>query len=193
MIYIYRIVRNFAEDCNRCEVSLEFGNININELNNSKKEVAKAMITVLRDDNMKQILEQRCEVNTLLKLRFQEIVEILKNNKTVILRIRRYYETVFWHIQRLYRIRNEIAHSALHSDNKITILTEHLYDYLSVLISEIVYVYTENDIKEIDMIFPYLKDNYDVFNGIVDLKGNLLIDDFILEDGIINYIVDKSI
>jgi hypothetical protein len=191
--YIYRIVRNFAEDCDRCGVSLNFEStsVRVNAFVDSKKEMAERMIQLIRNEDSYKDLEQRCSINSLLKFRLAEVAEILKDNKTVITKLRRYNETVSWHIQRLYRIRNEIAHSALQEDNNIVILTEHLYDYLAVLISEIVYSYTEFRLDNIDIIFPYLKDNYDSFDNVLGPGPNggiLSVQDYILKDGIINYI-----
>jgi hypothetical protein len=111
--YIYRIVRNFAEDCDRCGVSLNFSNISVcvNAFAESKKEMAERMIQIIRNEDSYKELLQRCSINSLLEFRAAEIAAILRDNKTVISKLRRYNETISWHIQRLYRIRNEIVHS----------------------------------------------------------------------------------
>lgn len=188
--YIYRILRNFAEDCDRCKVSLQLDEFTIDIRDESKKNMVRNLIKAIQDKNTYAILESRCTVNTLLLYRLKEISQLVENNITIINKIRRYHKTVFWHIQRLYRIRNEIAHSALQENNNILILSEHLYDYLAVLISEIVYISTEKNIKDIDMIFPYLKDNYDSFNElIVDERGKtMFVQNFQLVDGIIDFL-----
>lgn len=193
--YIYRIVRNFAEDCQRCGVSLKFDKIEVDVGNfkESKEEMARRMISVLRDDVERGELKVRCKDNFLLLYRLDEIAAILKDNVSVIQRLRRYSETVSWHIQRLYRIRNEIAHSALQKDGNLLILTEHLYDYLAVLISEIIYAGSESGIEDINTIYPFLKDNYDAFNSIYTSKKQMLISEFVLKNGIIDYLNQKEV
>lgn len=188
--YIYRVVRNFAEDCNRCNVNLDLGKIVIDvaDFRESKEEMVEKMISVLRDAELRTQLESRCTVNSLLLYRLSEVAELLKDNTSVILRLRRYHRTVSWHTQRLYRIRNEIAHSALQENNNIVILTEHLYDYLAVLISEIIYASSEKHWDDINTIYPFLKDNYDAFDSVYTPQKKLLTERFMLKKGIIEYL-----
>ena len=42
-----------------------------------------------------------------------------------------------WHLNRLYRVRNEIAHSGVLQEISTIRYTEHLYDYLATLVSEV--------------------------------------------------------
>jgi hypothetical protein len=185
--YIYRIVRNFAEDCIRCSVSLNLTNGTVDLEDDSKQNMVKRLIKAFRDDDSYIEIKQACLANSLLAYRVEELRCILKDNQASITKIRKYYETVSWHIQRLYRVRNEIAHSALKENNYLVAYIEHLYDYLAVLITEIIYICSEDKIESIDEIFPYLKDNYDVFDSILQGK-KVIVEDFQLEDGIINYI-----
>lgn len=183
--YIYRIIRNLAEDCIRCKVNLQLSTRTIELDNETKQSMVKELISALRNDVEYEEIKSICSDNTLLLYRLEEIRTILKDNKSVIEKVRRYNETVSWHIQRLYRIRNEIAHSGLKENNYLVTYIEHIYDYLGILITEIVFVCSNEKIVAIDEIFPMLKDNYDAFDGM--LQGSkMLINEFQLDDGIID-------
>ncbi|MDD7796307.1 hypothetical protein PTZ02_18925 [Clostridium sp. 'White wine YQ'] len=64
---------------------------------------------------------------------------------------------------------------------------EHLYDYLAILITKIVFICSEAKIELIDEIFPSLKDNYDAFESILQNK-KVVVNEFQLDDGITNYL-----
>ncbi|WP_286910922.1 hypothetical protein [Clostridium sp. UBA1652] len=185
--YIYKIVRNFGEDCIRCKVELNLTNGAIDLNNDYKQEMVRELIRAIRDDETFNEIKQLCAVNSLLIYRLGELKDILKDNLSVVLKIKKYYETISWHIQRLYRVRNEIAHSALKESKYLVSYIEHLYDYLAILITEIVFICSEKKIESIDEIFPSLKDNYDAFESILQGK-KVTMKEFQLEDGIIDYL-----
>lgn len=185
--YIYRLIRNFSADCLRCKVFMNLSTELIDLNNDSKQEVVEKLITAIKNDNSYNEMKSLCSVNFLLVNRLEELKEILADNFSVISKIRKYYETTLWHIQRLYRIRNEIAHSALKDDNYLITYIEHLFDYLSILIAEIVFICSEKQIKSIEEIFPFLKDNYESFNSTADHKKSLVVE-FQLTNGIIDFL-----
>lgn len=168
--YLYRDVRNFLEDCGRCEISLNFGEINIDIKNSDKEKNVADILRVMRQEDLSNILEQRCRICDLLHFRFLEISEIVKNEQSVISHIRSHYKTVEWHLNRLYRIRNEIAHSALSQNAYVVRYTEHLYDYLATYISEIVRFATNDDNMLFGEIVSAINFNYDEFEYIASEK-----------------------
>lgn len=185
--YIYRLIRNFAEDCLRCKVSMNLSDRSIDLSNDLKQKVVEELIAAIKNEDSYNEMKSLCSINFLLVNRLDELKEILADNFSVISKIRKYYETTLWHIQRLYRIRNEIAHSALKDDNYLITYIEHLFDYLSILIAEIVFICSEKHITAIDEIFPFLKDNYESFNSSANHKESL-VTDFQLTSGIIDFL-----
>ena len=161
--YMYRLIRNFAEDCVRCGVSLDFNEINISIQNSNKEEIVSQLLKVLRDANKLQELESRCSCNELLKLRCLEIADLANDESKFIDKITAHYQTVCWHINRLYRIRNEIAHSALNPNISIIRYTEHLYDYLATYISEIVRFAIDKKVETFESTTVAIMDNYKEF------------------------------
>ena len=88
----------------------------------------------------------------------------------------------------MYRIRNEIVHSALHNEISLITYIEHLYDYLSTYITEIVTCMTEGKERNLEESLAVIKDNYDVFIALVEQNELSLIDETVMKTGIINLI-----
>ncbi|WKB35459.1 hypothetical protein QS257_18285 [Terrilactibacillus sp. S3-3] len=79
--YLYGLIRNFYEDCQRCDISLsslkgEFGT----QL--SSKQKVRIMLDVLTDDSLKEKLINECEKwNTLLGYRCQCLIHHFEDGK----------------------------------------------------------------------------------------------------------------
>ena len=101
-------------------------------------------------------------------------------------KVENHYNKIMWQIQRLYRIRNEIAHAALQEKNSLIVYIEHLYDYLSVYITEIVTCLVENRQESIEEALCSIRDNYDVFLSFVREKEHTILENTVLKTGIIN-------
>ena len=65
-----------------------------------------------------------------------------------------------WHLNRLYRVRNEIAHSGVLQEISTIRYTEHLYDYLATLVSEVTRFSAANATGSLGEIFSLINDNY---------------------------------
>ena len=184
--YIYRIIRNFSEDCIRCDIDFHILPSPIDLKKDNKQDLVSELICALNNTDTFTIIESLCASNILLEFRLGEIKDFILDIQKTIQKIARYHETITWHVQRLYRIRNEITHSAWRQEESIVVYIEHLFDYLAILISEIVYTATEKDMTNIEDILPYLKDNYDAMIALS--KENNPIIQGILTTGIIEVI-----
>lgn len=185
--YIYRIIRNFAEDCKRCEVTLSTASFTIDLNQFTKGKLAEEIIQVFKDNTMYADLLALCSVNTLLKYRCSSIRSILMDNKKIAEVMKAYNRKITWHLQRLYRIRNSITHSAFQTNKSIIKYIEHLYDYLTVLISEIVYYIDDKGALNIEEAFANLVDNYNAFIALME-EGSKL-DTEITRTGVINLLL----
>ena len=63
----------------------------------------------------------------------------------------------------MYRIRNEITHSAFRDDKSLTIYIEHLYTYLAQLMSEIVFYIEHKNATSIEEVYAVIGDNFQTF------------------------------
>lgn len=186
--YIYRIVRNYVEDCIRCEVGFDFPNHYIDMNQETKQKMVKETIEVFRTPELYNILLQKSEVNSLLKYRTETVYKIL--NDMVILKdkVKNHHDRIEWQIQRLYRIRNEIVHSALQNETSLIMYIEHLYDYLSTYITEIVTCISERQESILEETLAVIKDNYDVFIAFMEKGEYQLVVEKVLNAGVINLI-----
>lgn len=185
--YLYRIVRNFSEDCIRCNLKKN-ENLDIDMTTENKKELVKKLINVFRNENKYQYLLNFCNKNSLLTYRCNEIHNLL-NDKTLIKnKFNDYVQKIEWHIQRLYRIRNEITHSAFKDNKSLVIYIEHLYTYLAQVISELVFYIQNKGTSSVEETFAILVETYNVYYNILTKdNGTMQIKD-ILPYGVIEII-----
>jgi len=186
--YIYRIVRNFVEDCKRCRISLDFSTCSINMEQETKQIMVKEMIAVFKNDNLFSELQSKCHVNALLESRTDVIRCLVTDISFAKKKIENHYKHIHWQIQRLYRIRNEIAHAALREQASLIVYIEHLYHYLSCYISEIVTCLADKRLSTIEEALCLIKDNYEVFISMADTPELSLIENDVMQTGIINLI-----
>lgn len=182
--YVYRIVRNFTEDCMRCKIK-KCDELQLNFEQTDKRDLVKKTISIFRDESKYQILLSKCNCNKLLEFRCAEIHELLNDNQLMSDKLEHYTQKIRWHIQRLYRIRNEITHSAFNENKSLVIYIEHLYTYLSQLISEIVYYITHKESKSIDEAYATILENYNTYIELI--KDNYFETTNLLPNGIIEF------
>lgn len=184
--YLYRVVRNFVEDCARCNVSIKKLGNEIDVHQESKQKMVCEVITVLKNPCDYEILQENCRVNTLLRYRVACVRDLVTDIDKMAEKIKNHYEKVRWQIQRLYRIRNEIVHSALQERSLLLVYIEHLYDYLSKYIAEIVTCVDENKYETIEETLCHIKGNYELFDSLSkDDRSKSLLSD-ILDTGVID-------
>ena len=168
--YIYRLFRNFSEDCLRCNVNFDFDQNTINLKHPSKEKVVKDVILAMNDENYYLEMLEKCSVNNLLVERCKELHQIAVDGNEMFNRIDRHYCNIKRQLSRLYRIRNEIAHSALNESASLIRYIEHLDDYLSSFVSEVVICWEKNPNSDLEHIFEILKDNYRAYVSIKSSK-----------------------
>ncbi|MFQ7617686.1 hypothetical protein [[Clostridium] scindens] len=186
--YLYRIVRNYVEDCIRCKVEFKFEKYEIDMKQMEKKSLVEQTIHVfLTPDLYKELLE-KSKVNSLLKYRTETIHDILYNVKKLRDKIENHHDRVEWQIQRLYRVRNEIAHAALQNETSLITYIEHLYDYLATYITEIVSCISNKNQETLEEALACIKDNYDVFIEFVKEGKSDFLEKTVIKTGIIDII-----
>lgn len=171
--YPYRLVRNFVEDCNRCEVSFAFSTKTINPKAANKEKLVTEIIEIFHNSELYAELLDKCRCNSLLHHRCMEIYQFLNDEQVFISKITHHHTTVVWHLNRLYRIRNEIAHSASMQGMATIRYTEHLYDYLAIVVSEIMRFSETKGLDTLGEIFAIINDSYAEFYDLSTAKKPL--------------------
>lgn len=189
--YTYRKVRNFIEDCNRCQVSFAFSTETIDTRASNKEKLVEDVIAIFRNPTLNSELDNRCKCNSLLHQRYIEISGWLSDPQKLVDMVTKHHQTVTWHLNRLYRIRNEIAHSGTLQEISAVRYTEHLYDYLATIVSEIVRFSESKQIDSLGQIFAIINDNYLEFLDLASAKKpidrTIALGDF-WKTGIISYL-----
>lgn len=183
--YFYRMVRNFSEDCIRCGFKTETS-IGIDMQSANKKELVKQLICIFRDSQAYQVLHTRCSANSLLDYHCSEIHELLNDPTAIIQKFEHYTQKIRWHIQRLYRIRNEITHSAFQEDKSLVIYIEHLYTYLAQLMSEVVYYVEHKNVSTVEEAYAIILESYRTYYELLK-EGGLQVAD-VLPTGVIEIV-----
>jgi hypothetical protein len=192
--YVYRIVRNFVEDCGRCGIEFCFTDRIIDMKQESKRQLVQETIDLLRNDQGYSELLQKCDVHTMLKHRCVQIQKLVSDVSYALKKIENHYNKVKWQVQRLYRIRNEIAHSALQEQSSLIILIEHMYDYLSIFILEIVMSIENKKLETLGEVFTVIKDNYELFIELAkskDQQTHNILYDTVLKTGTIDLLFES--
>jgi len=168
--FVYRLVRNYIEDCIRCNLTFDFSTKTINLKTNNKENLVVETISVFRDPALCIELEKKCQGNSLLYSRYSEMLALLTNERIFINKINEYHTTTTQHLNRLYRIRNEIAHSGSLQEISTIRYIEHLYEYLATLVSEIMRFSETKKLNSLGTIFTFINDNYAEFCDLSSVK-----------------------
>lgn len=186
--YIYRIVRNYIEDCVRCRVEFKFTNFEIDMKQDTKQKLVEETISIFLTPHLYAELLEKCKVNSLLYFRTKTVYDILSDAKELKKKVKNHHDRVEWQIQRLYRVRNEIVHAALQNETSLVPYIEHLYDYLATYITEIVSCICVCKEGTIEEALAHIKDNYDVFIAFSE-QGELdIINATVVKTGIIDLV-----
>lgn len=193
--YIYQHFRNFIEDCMRCSIELNFSVKSIDvSATRAKEDIVGEILEVFKDAELFRELIEKCSVNDLLVERCKELQVIATDQNKMFEKIKHHYTTVRSQLSRLYRIRNNIAHNALVSSSSLMMYIEHLDDYLSSFVTEVVVCANKKHEDSMEVIFEIVKDNYNTFCDITDkngknrIQGSELLLEKLLKYGIIDLI-----
>lgn len=190
--YLYRIIRNYVEDCSRCNVKFDFSDRKIDMKQEKKRSLVKQTLEIFASQILYEELLQKTRVNALLMHRTESIHEILSDENKLKNKVKTHHDMVKWQIQRLYRIRNEIAHAALQNETSLITYIEHLYDYLSTYITEIVSCIGARNVGSLEEALAMIKDNYELFLSFAGDKHNSLVKETVLKTGIIDFLSEKE-
>lgn len=162
--YIHRKIRNFIEDCSRCDIKIE--KYDINYLEQDKDKLVKDMICVFKNEKKYQTLLSDTQINDLLNERAKEMYNLVESDENIIDAINRHRQNVSLQLSRLYRIRNSIAHTGMKEDVKVVRYIEHMEDYLKLVIMEIVRCMTDNNLNDIEIAIEMIKDEHNLFKDL---------------------------
>lgn len=169
--YIYRHYRNFLEDCKRCGLNLRFPSSGFDFYDKrDKREHVKDILKVFKDTNLYTELEKQCCVNDLLLFRCKNLYKMANKPDELFACIKNHHIMVKWQLSRLYRLRNEIAHTGMATEDTIVHYIEHLEDYLNHFLAEVLMCAVIHQEYKPEIVFEMIKDNYNAFIDMTNEK-----------------------
>ncbi|MCM3393148.1 hypothetical protein [Cytobacillus oceanisediminis] len=156
--FVPRLLKNFLYDCNRVGVQPSYKGTRINTATPGEQDL-KALFNIFKDETEYQNLITNINDYVLLNRRCIELKNDLENSETLNKLMTGHYNTISMHIQRLYRVRNNLVHSA-NVEKDIDLLVEHLHFYTRSTISELVHRLTWHNFKSLGELFMIIEDNY---------------------------------
>ncbi|MFC0273723.1 hypothetical protein ACFFIX_20260 [Metabacillus herbersteinensis] len=165
--YVQNLFKNFLYDCYRAGVKpiIKGKQIKTEDFN-SLNDVFEMLTDESESINFLSSLNDY----TLLKQRAAELSNELMNSETLKDLMTNHYNTVTWQIQRLYRVRNNLVHSAK-AERDINLLIEHLHFYIRSTINELIFRLNNNDFNSLGDLYLAIEDNY--YTLIEVLKNNI--------------------
>lgn len=170
MKYIDKILINAVEDINRCEIDLkEYGIVEENDISDN----ITSLLEILKNDDKYKVIKASINNYDLLELRLIQLRSIFKNSKTLKNYLESHYKNIEYHLRRLYRIRNNLVHSAS-VEYDLYPLTMHLHSYLRDIIEEVVMGLNCNCYNSVNGVYSCCKIKYESLIGKLNNNGQNL-------------------
>ncbi|QEL82834.1 hypothetical protein DN407_30875 (plasmid) [Bacillus sp. JAS24-2] len=167
--YFQRLLLNFLNDCYRAGITVKYNGEIINTSSPTIEDIEKVYF-LLTDEVSVEIFKSEINDYTLLKQRIIELSHDLSNSETFKESISNHFNNLTWHIQRLYRVRNNLVHAA-RTEKDISFLIEHLHFYLRYTIELIINKFKDFQFNSLGELFMTIEDNY--YSLIAVLEDNI--------------------
>lgn len=142
---------------NRTETLNRLGEVE--EGNNNIEKLAVLMVLSKYDSNGannlpldKLYAKLKEDKYTLMLNRMNKFHKILNNKRELLNFLQRHEKRLKWHIDRIYRVRNNIVHAGK-SPKYLGTLVENLHSYLDILLNQLIYDNIENGYEDIEHSF----------------------------------------
>lgn len=135
--YLNKLLRDFASNIFRLRCDRKMlSSIGI-KTNSTNKFDLSIIFEALRDSSKTPIIISSNNA-PLFEVRVNELVELLKDAKSIESKLKEHLDDVQWNLQRIYRVRNKIVHSASTNLN-LTQLDGNLSYYYTTLLNNVIY------------------------------------------------------
>ena len=159
--YVYYRLIDFIKDAEKAEVKFSYKGREFIKKAPSDDDI-EALFELLRDKNEFQQLADLCRQKyVLLCYKCAELRNMVVNAGAMRNTIIHHKETLEFHLQRMYRVRNKFVHHAEISGN-IEALYKHLLVYSWECIREMAYVSKTRGIKSLEELYSYFRMNYKI-------------------------------
>lgn len=171
--FVKRLLKNFLYDCQRADVTPIINQKEIDIELDDNEAVLQIWTLLTNDDSDRAQFLSNLNNYTLLEQRANRLIEDLKDSRTLHKLLSNHHDTVSWHIQRLYRARNYLVHSAT-SQKDIDLLLNHLHFYIKSTIHELLFRIDEHSFSSLGDFYLGIEDNYSILMDILHNDGKKL-------------------
>lgn len=159
--YIYYRLVDFIKDAQKAEVTYRFNDKDFIKKNPSDEDIETLYQLLQIPDEYNNLADLCKQKYVLLYYKCYELKNMVINAGAVSNVITHHKETLEFHLQRMYRVRNKFMHHA-EIDKNIAALYKHLLVYTWECIREMAYVSETRGIKSLEEIYAYFRMNYGV-------------------------------
>ena len=138
------------------------------------------MIGFLQDKKLHTQLLEDMSFHIVLKRELMELIMLVTEPKKLKAAIEEYREEIIHDLDCIYRLRNQLIHSAKSNDDSLEHISLRLYRYVNSVVSTILYYKSKNAAVSIAEILNSLHNTYNVY---IDKLGSLEKEKVSLEDG----------
>jgi hypothetical protein len=136
--YMKKLLKDLSANFSRCRVRKdELKAAGISEISGSIFNLDE-LLQALTEENRLQILLAACR-NPLLEQRVRDVASVFSSPENIRTRLIHHLEDLKWHLQRMYRVRNRIVHSASIGMD-LTQLESNLSYYFTTVFNNLIYV-----------------------------------------------------
>lgn len=167
--YIDKLLKDFSSNLLRLRCDRKIlSSIGI-QINASNKFDLASLFEALRDETKVSAIISSNK-SPLFEMRVRELSKIMIDSERITAKLNEHFEDIQWNLQRIYRVRNKIVHSASTNMN-LTQLDGNLTYYYTTLLNNIIYN-SINAVSEttLDLIYLRFESVYEFL--IYQLKNN---------------------
>lgn len=174
--YLRKLVVDFSANLTRCKADRGIlFRLGINESGGGYK--LNELLSALKDPGKKEGLITAC-TDSLLRFRAEELCTMLAASANVKTRLAQHLEDVRWHLQRMYRTRNRIVHSASVGINLLQLKSNLSYYYDNIFSTLLYQAGNSSNPATLEKIMMNQEADFEYFSE--KLESNSLTNDDIL-------------
>jgi len=176
--YLNKLLKDFASNIFRLRCDRHILISAGVQINPNKQIDISTLFELLRDTSKSNTIISSNDT-PLFEQRVNDLANILKDSESIQSKLQEHLEDVQWNLQRIYRVRNKIVHSASTNLN-LTQLDGNLTYYYTTLLNNIIYnsISAKNNIT-LDAVYLKFESIYEYI--LTQIKANNILPEIIIE------------
>lgn len=168
--YVYYKLFDFIKDIAKAKVDCSYNGKKFIKENPNERDI-ESLYKLLQEEAEYENLKNLCKQKyVLLFYKCEEIHNMTVNSGAMRNTLMHHKETLEFHLQRMYRVRNKYMHHA-EVDTNIEALYKHLLVYVWECIREMAYVFKTREIKTLEELYAYFRMNQKIMQRALSDAG----------------------